>query len=102
MPTTQRNNIVALKLNEYDVITICVVDTLTNYSPNKGLSFPDLTYACVLLLALDSMQRVQTLVAININDITVLDNSILIPIISLIKQSTVRRHSFTMCLKYFL
>ena len=79
MPTTQRNNIVALKLNEYDVsdvvTTICVVDTLTNYSPNKGLSFPVLTYACVLLLALASMQRVQTLVAIDINDITVFDNS---------------------------
>ena len=45
MPTTQRNNIVALKLNEYDVTTICVVDTLTNYSPNKGLSLPVLTYA---------------------------------------------------------
>ena len=92
----QRNNIVAFKLNEYDVTTICVVDTLTKYSPNNGLSFPVLTYACVLLLAVASMQRVQILVAININDITVFDNYILIPITSLIKQSTVRRHSFTM------
>ena len=82
--------------------TICVVDTLTNYSSNKGLSLPFLIYSCVMLQAHASMQRVQTLLAININDVTVFDNSILIPITSLIKQSAVRRHSFTMCLKYFI
>ena len=54
-----------------------------------------------MLLPLDSMHRVKTLVAINVNDITVFDNSILIPITSLIKQSTVRRHPFTMCLNIF-
>ena len=49
-----------------------------------------------MILPLASMQRVQILVAIkiNINDITVFDNTILIPITSLIKQSTVRRHFF--------
>ena len=54
-----------------------------------------------MLLALDSMQRVQTLVAINIEDITVFDYSVLIPITSLLKESTARRHSFTIRLKYF-
>ena len=48
------------------------------------------------------MHRLPTLVAIIINDITVFDKSVLIPITSLLKKSTARLHSFKIYLNYFI
>ena len=46
-----------------------VLDFLYHYSPNEELHLNVLTCKCVMLLALSSMQRVQTLEAINVSDI---------------------------------
>ena len=48
-----------------------VLDFLHNYYPNSELSLSTLTLKCVVLLSLSSMQRVQTLKAIDVNDIKV-------------------------------
>lgn len=79
-----------------------VLNFLSNYYPNENLSLSVITYKCAMLLALSSLQRVQTLAAININDIYFCNKSVLIPIKKKLKQFRINRNSFTMRLKYFL
>lgn len=78
-----------------------VLDFLQNYYPNRDLSLCVLTYKCVMLLALSSLQRVQTLLAIDITNIEFFDNMLIIPIKKKLKQFRVGKDSFSICLEKF-
>lgn len=76
-----------------------VLDFLQNYFPNDELPLSILTYKCVTLLALSSMQRVQTLQVIKVDNIKMYDNSITILIDSILKQSRPKSHGISLVLK---
>lgn len=78
-----------------------VLDFLSFYFPLEDIPLSVLTFKCVVLLALSSMQRVQTLHAIDISCIKFLDNSVFIPINKLLKQSSAKNYKFSLYLKSY-
>ena len=85
--------------------TIWDANTVLNYLkvfyPYDDLPLSQLTYKIVMLLALASSQRAQTLHAINVKDVIFYDNLVEIPIFSLLKQTTARNRKFVIRLKSF-
>lgn len=90
-------------LPRYKIIwdTSIVLDFLANYYPYNELSLTVLTQKCAMLLALTSMQRTQTLLAISLDDIKYFDDCILITIHKTLKQFRIGRNSLTINLKYY-
>ena len=78
-----------------------VLQFLKNFHPNEELPLSYLTYECVTLVALFSMQRVQTLQAIKVADIIFSENLVVVPIKSTLKQSNPRRNDFMLTLKSY-
>lgn len=58
-----------------------VLNFLTNY-PSEDIPLSILTYKCVMLLALASMQRVQTLKSIDVENIIFMEGLVSIPILN--------------------
>ena len=69
--------------------------------PLEDLSLNCLTHKLCMLLALSSMQRVQTLHAISISDITFYENAVYIPIKTFLKQTSQKRQKFALHLKKY-
>ena len=78
-----------------------VLSYLKNLYPLEDISLKCLTHKLCMLLALTSMQRVQTLQAIEISSIINLKNEIIIPISKLLKQSNQKRKKFSMKLSVY-
>ena len=78
-----------------------VLDFLKTFPDFSELSLRMLTYKLIMLLALASAQRAQTLHAIDISCIKFYDGLVEIPIYSLLKQTTVRNRKFSMKLKAY-
>lgn len=78
-----------------------VLQFLGNFSPNEDISLKILTLKCVMLLALSSMQRVQTLHAINVGDITFTKEFVSIAFYKLLKQSRPNNYKFQIVLKFY-
>ena len=78
-----------------------VLEYLKNFSPDEDLPLDMLTYKLVMLMALSSKQRVQTIQAITIENIKFFDNVVIIPIRSLIKTSNARKYKFALELKKY-
>ena len=78
-----------------------VLSFLCNYFPNECFPLDILSYKCVVLLALATMQRVQTLHAINVNDICFSNDLVTIPIFTLLKHSRSNNYKCVLNLKYF-
>lgn len=76
-----------------------VLSFLGNYFPNEDLSLKVLSYKCAMLLALSSMQRVQTLHVINVENIEFTNDFVFIPIYKLLKQSRAKNYKFVVTLK---
>ena len=88
-------------LPRYDVTwdTSIVLSYLRTLSPVKKLSLKLLTFKLVMLLALLTGQRCQTLHALNIEDMTVTDNHVKLRIKTLLKQSKPGKHLPELCIK---
>lgn len=78
-----------------------VLNFLSSYFPNEDIPLSVLTFKCVMLLALASMQRVQTLKAIEVPNIVFMDDLVMIPIYKLLKQSNLKNYKFVIKLKYY-
>ena len=78
-----------------------VLEFLENYYPDVELPLDLLTYKLVMLLALSTKQRIQTLQAVNINDVKFFYNCVIIPIRSILKHSTQRNHEHTLSLQSY-
>lgn len=81
--------------------TSVVLNHLESLYPNETLSLEQLSKKCVTLLALVTAHRIQTLSKIKIDQITVLNNQIIIRITDLIKTSKVRSKQPTLHLPFF-
>ena len=92
-PSTPRYNFI------WDVSI--VLDFLKNFYPLEDINFNILSYKCVMLLALASMQRVQTLHVIDVNDVNFVNDSVMIPIKKLLKQFNARNNKLMIYLKSF-
>ena len=81
-------------LSRYKVIwdVNIVLEYLRNFSADADLPLYMITYKLVMLLALTTRQRAQTLHAISIEDIKISANLIVIPIRTLLKHSRQRGH----------
>lgn len=77
-----------------------VLDYLCNF-PNEEIQLNVLSYKCVMLLALCSLQRVQTLHSINVYDIRFEYDRVYIPIFKLLKNFTAKRNKLVITLKHF-
>jgi len=64
-----------------------VTDHLRTLVPQESLSFKDLSKELVLLLALSSAQRVQTLQALNINNMSIEETRIVFTVVQRLKTS---------------
>ena len=73
-----------------------VLNFLKTFPDFSELSLRMLTYKLIMLVALASAQRAQTLHAIDITCIKFYDDLVEIPIYSLLKQTTVRNRKFSM------
>jgi len=78
-----------------------VLNFLGNYYPNEDLSLRVLSHKCATLLALSSMQRIQTLASINIKDIQLFDCSIFVTIKKMLKHFRIGKNSLAMNIRYF-
>jgi len=78
-----------------------VFEFLKHYYPHADMPLSYISVKCLMLLALASMQRVQSLHSIDVTDIEFNDSGVFIPIRKLLKQSSVRNNKFMICLKYF-
>ena len=78
-----------------------VFSYLMNFYPYEGICLSILTFKLVMLLALTTAQRAQTLHVLNIEHFIFCEDSVLIPNNSLIKQSTVRNRKFSIHLKAY-
>ena len=78
-----------------------VIDFLKTFYPNSNLPLSILTYKLVMLLALSSSQRAQTLRMINVKNVKFYSDYVDIPIYGLMKQMTARNRKFTMKLKVY-
>ena len=80
---------------------VSIVLDFLRYYPNDDLSLPVLTLKCVMLLALASMQRVQTLKMLQVSSIKIFSDSVVIPVDALLKHSRANRNSFSVVLRAF-
>ena len=84
---------------------VCYVDVFLNFlcvlPSNDQLPLSHLKFKLCMLLALSTMQRVQTLHAIDISTIIFGQNAVVIPITTLLKHSSQRRPNFSLRLPYF-
>ena len=64
-----------------------VTDYLRKLVPLESLSFKDLSKKLVILLALSSAQRVQTLQALNINNMSIEETKIVFTVVQRLKTS---------------
>ena len=78
-----------------------VLDFLKNFYPYEGMELSILTKKLVMLLALASAQRVQTLQVLKVEDVCFKENLVIIPINELIKQSTPYRNKFQIKLETY-
>lgn len=78
-----------------------VLNFLGEFFPNDTLSLKVLTFKCAMLLALSSMQRIQTLHAICVDDVNFTNDLVYIPIYKLLKQSHARNYKIYITLKPF-
>ena len=78
-----------------------VLEFLKNWFPYEDLPLSHLTHKVVMLLALSSAQRAQTLHVINVNNVSFADDLVEIPIFKLLKQTTARNRKFLIRLKPF-
>lgn len=69
---------------------------------NNAFSLENLTYKTIILLALTTGQRVQTLASININDIETFSDRLEIPIKKRLKTSTINRAQPTLVLPFYV
>ena len=69
-----------------------VLDFLKNFYPEDELSLDIITYKLVMLIALSTKQRAQTIHAISIDDIHIYSDCIVIPIYKLLKHTS--RHNY--------
>ena len=79
-----------------------VLSYLKNFYPLEELSLSYLTHKLCMLLALTTMQRSQTIHAIDITDIKFFDSLVIIPIHNLMKQSSQRNNRIFLHLKPYL
>lgn len=79
-----------------------VLDYLSNQYPNDSLSLEQLSKKCVVLLALATGHRTQTLSLIKIKNILEFSDKIVIPITDLIKTSGIGRPQPVLNLPFFL
>ena len=88
----------------YDVIwdANVVLDFLSFQYPNEDIPLPFLTCKLVMLLALSTAQRAQTLQKIYVKNIVFSENLVYIPIIELIKQSKCNNRKFALHLKPYV
>ena len=75
-----------------------VIDFLRNYYPYEGMPLSILTMKLVMLLALTTAQRVQTLHSLNLEDIEIRQDLVVIPIKDVLKQTSARNRKFTLFL----
>ena len=78
-----------------------VFDFLSFYYPNEDIPLSVLSFKCVMLLALASMQRVQTLHSIDIDNVLFTDGFVSIPIFKLLKHFRAKSHKLVVTLKFF-
>jgi len=78
-----------------------VLDYLTNLPSEIDMPLSLLTHKLVMLLALASKQRAQTLHSISVDDIKFSKGQVIIPIRKLLKHMTQSRHKLTLNLKEF-
>ncbi|XP_028159713.1 uncharacterized protein LOC114352323 isoform X2 [Ostrinia furnacalis] len=79
-----------------------VLNHLSNWYPNRELSREKLTKKLVMLLALCTAQRVQTLSLIKLENISINSNGVNIAIRDILKTSAAGRQQPTLFLPYFL
>lgn len=79
-----------------------VLNHIKDWYPNLELSREKITKKLVVLLALCTAQRVQTLSLVKLNNITIISNGINIAIKDIIKTSAVGREQPVLFLPYFL
>ena len=72
-----------------------VLEYIKKIYPYEGMPLYLLTYKLVMLLALTSAQRVQTLHVLNIEEFVVEEEFIKIPIHDLLKQTSARKYKFS-------
>ena len=78
-----------------------VLDFLSIFYPNEDIPLCQLTYKLVMLIALISAQRAQTLHKIYVSQIRICDDLVTIPIFDLLKQSRPNRAKFALKFKNF-
>ena len=81
--------------------TNIVLNFLSLFYPLEDIPLSFLTYKLCMLMAISTMQRVQTLHSIEIDDIFISKNCVKIPIRKLLKQSNQRNYDFSLYLKFF-
>ena len=75
-----------------------VLDFLRNYYPYEGMPLSILTMKLVMLLALTTAQRVQTLHSLNLENVEFQEDLVIIPISDFLKQTSVRNRKFALYL----
>ena len=78
-----------------------VLEFLKIFYPYEGIPLSHLTYKLVMLLALSTSQRTQTLKAIKLNNMVFGNELVMIPIYSLLKQTSAKNRKFCIYLKPF-
>ena len=78
-----------------------VLDYLKNLHPNEDMPLSFLSVKLVMLLALTTAQRAQTLHKINVNNIIFGNDLVVIPIVCLLKHSTPKNRKMTLNLKSY-
>ena len=76
-----------------------VIDFLKNFYPNEDIPLSHLSYKLVMLIALASAQRAQTLHMIYVSSITFVNDLVVIPILNLLKQYKPGRNRFSIQMK---
>lgn len=74
---------------------------LKNFYPNEDIPLNYLTYKLIMLMALATKQRAQTLHAITINEINMSENLAIIPITKLLKHNNQRNRRLVLHLEKF-
>ena len=75
-----------------------VIEFLKNFYPYDGMPLSILTMKLVMLLALSTAQRVQTLHSLNIKDVVFTEDLVTIPITDILKQTSIKNRKFTLYL----
>ena len=75
-----------------------VLDFLRNFYPYEGMPLSILTMKLVMLLALTTAQRVQTLHSLNLENVEFQEDLVIIPISDFLKQTSVRNRKFALYL----